>query len=252
MNRKSRLAMLCSFSMLVALLSGAAFAQESKSSGKANKEFFISEFSGSGKPSWRPESKLDVKSLKRPMVTIEVTNFPDQAEPTAEQQRAADELVRRTLEAAKEHGWFEFEQAGKDGFQLMHADPIHHGQMDYILDDRVLDPEKPEFLLYYDTAKGKKLAAVMYLVSTPEERGPQIGGSLTVWHYHAWQRSKCLLNRMVVVTEPSDDGSCMVGEASFRSPEMIHVWFLDHPLGPFSTKMSLPPELLKQLEDREF
>ena len=213
--------------------------------------YYISEYGG-GERSWRPEEVLDASSLKRPMVTIEVTRYPDAAGPTAAQQQAADELVRRTLQAAKDKGWFEFEQAGKDGFQLMHADPIHHGNMDYILDDVVLDPEKPEFLLYYDTAKGKRLAGVMYLVSEPQEHGAQVGGPLTVWHYHAWQKAKCLLNRMVVVTEPGSDGSCMLGEPSHRSPEMMHVWFLDHPNGPFSTKMSLPPELLKKLEERGF
>ena len=252
MNHKKCIAILCWSSLFVALLPTGVPAQERKAANKPDTEFYISEFAGGGARSWRPQDELDVKNLKRPMVTLEVTRFPDQAEPTPEQQRAADELVRRTLKAAKEQGWFEFEQAGKDGFQLMFADPIHHGKMDYILDDRILDPERPEFLLYYDTAKGKKLAAVMYLVTRPDERGPQLGGPLTVWHYHAWQRSKCLLNRMVVVTEPIDDGSCLVGESSFRSPEMIHVWFLDHPYGPFSTKMSLPPELLKQLEEREF
>jgi hypothetical protein len=251
MSRLSAMLLLSSL-LLLALPATGAPADERKAAMDEGTEFYVSEFAGSGERSWRPESKLDVKSLKRPMVTLEVTRLPDQAKPTPEQQHAADELARRTLKAAKEQGWFEFEQAGKDGFQLIHADPIHHGKMDYILDDRVLDPERPEFLLYYDTANGKKLAGVMYLVSSPDERGPQIGGPLTVWHYHAWQRPKCLLNRMVVVTEPSDDGSCLVGESSFRSPEMIHVWFLDHPYGPFSTKMSLPPELLKQLEEREF
>jgi hypothetical protein len=244
MNRNRGVVVLTGLFLAMAVVTGVAAPEKEEG-------FYISEYGGSER-SWRPEEVLDAKSLKRPMVTIEVTRFAGQEKPTPEQQRAADELVRRTLQAAKERGWFEFEQAGKDDFQLMHADPIHHGNMDYILDDAVLDPEKPEFLLYYDTAKGKKLAGVMYLVSKPDERGPQVGGPLTIWHYHAWQKAKCLLNGMVVVTEPSADGSCMVGEPSNRSPEMMHVWFLDHPNGPFSTKMSLPPELLKQLEEREF
>lgn len=252
MRKLSRFAVLCCCSLLLTLFPTGALAQAQQSENERPPEFHISEFSGSNERTWHPEGKLDVKSLKRPMLTLEITRYPDQRNPTPEQQQAADELVRRTLEAAKQHGWFDFEKAGKDGYQIMHADPIHHGKMDYILDDHLLDPERPEFLLYYDTAKGKKLAGVMYLVSRPDERGPQIGGPATIWHFHVWQHSKCLLNGMVVVTEPEEDGSCMVGESSFRSPEMIHVWFLDHPLGPFSTKMSLPPDLVKQLEERDY
>jgi hypothetical protein len=214
--------------------------------------FYISEYAANTSRAWEREDALDVTGFERPMTILEVTRFPDPAEPTPGQERAANELVGATFDAAMRHGWFDFAQASRDGFELMFGDKIHYAQLENIRDDRILDPEKPEFLLYYDTAAGKKLAGVMFLVREPRERGPQIGGPLTVWHYHFWVRERCLLDGLLLVADRRFDGTCPAGEPTDRSPEMIHVWFLDHPEGPFATRMSLPPKVLRQLEERDF
>lgn len=39
---------------------------------------------------------------------------------------------------------------------------------------------------------------------------------------------------------------CEKGElADHQSPEMIHVWFVDHPEDPFATAMRLAPDVLE-------
>ena len=67
--------------------------------------------------------------------------------------------------------------------------------------------------------------------------GPQPGGPLTLWHYHVWSFRSCLLRGLLVVGLPDESGSCERGVPTHRSPEMLHIWLVDHPLGPFSTSM---------------
>lgn len=68
-----------------------------------------------------------------------------------------------------------------------------------------------------------------------EARGPQVGGPLTLWHYHVWFRPKCLRGGLLSTGEGRN--GCRDGEPSHRSPEMLHLWFLDHPMGRFATTM---------------
>jgi len=198
--------------------------------------------------SWELEGEVDPAAIEGYQEMHEVTRYPHADRPTAEQQRHADELVRKCRESAERHGWFDFEQATKDGFKLMYGDLTHHVNEAYVLDDKILDPDRPEFVMFYDTPFGKRLAAFMFLARTPTERGPQIGGPLTVWHSHVWPKPKCLLGKVLLVGEPDQNGRCARGESGHRSPEMLHVWFIDHPHGPFATHMTLSREMRKQLE----
>lgn len=50
---------------------------------------------------------------------------------------------------------------------------------------------------------------------------------------------------------------CVEGVASPRSPEMLHVWLIDRPEGPFATAMrvdeaSLPELLSKRKQERGY
>ena len=145
--------------------------------------------------------------------------------------------------------------------------------------------------MYYETESGRKLAGFMFLVRTPTERGPQIAGNETLWHYHVSRRFACFFRGLVMSGYPDENGACLAAEnggirgsppafwrqglpdappgchpqpqcaedavSSQRTPEMMHVWLLDHPQGPFATKMRLEPDLLEILlqrrsEDRGF
>jgi len=198
--------------------------------------------------SWEPEHEIDPTTITGYQEMYELTRYPNAEQPTPEQRVRADELVQKCLESAKRHGWFNFEKAKKDGFTLMYSDGTHYVNEAYVLDDRILDPDRPEFLLFYNTLAGKRLAAFMFLTRAPDERGPQIGGPLTVWHRHVWSKPKCLLHKLFVIGDPGPDGHCRAGELAQRSPEMLHVWFVEHPQGPFATDMALSDDIRKQLE----
>ncbi len=196
---------------------------------------------------WMPEADLPKRPQQRPgMVIWELSRYPDAAA-TPEQQQAARDLIERCFESAERHGWFDFAQGERDGYELMYADDVHYANREFILDDALLDPERPEFLMYYPTPEGRKLAGLMFLVREPREQGPQIGGPLTVWHYHVWARPGCLMENLLLIGKADGTGACEAGVPSSRTPEMMHVWLLDHPGGPFATEMYLDAGVLPRL-----
>ena len=161
--------------------------------------------------------------------------------PSSEQRQWADDFVARSWESARRHGWLDFEKAKADGFELMWGDREHYQQREFVFDDKILDPDRPEFLMYRDTPRGKLLVGFMFFTRTLEERGPQPGGSLTPWHFHPWNgRGYCAERGILPMSRPDAQGRCQQGERVSRSAEMLHVWFVEHPLGPYADAMLFP------------
>jgi len=197
-----------------------------------------------------PECDLESNVVSGPadvgtMRMLEVTRYPG-VEPTPAQKKAAEDLIRRCYASAEAHGWFDFAKATADGFKLKVSDETHYNNVDFLFDSQVLDPDRPEYLMFYDTPSGKALVGFMFVPRSNTEEGPQIGGPLTRWHYHTWWKPICLV-KGILDTGPVVDGTCDVGSPSYRSPEMMHVWLLNHPQGSFATGMYLSPELLDRL-----
>jgi len=198
---------------------------------------------------WLPESTISRKPPKAPMMVIwELSAYSPGTEPTPEQREAAKELIRACERAARENGWFDFQKGLSDGFTLMRSDRRHFHNQEYLFDDRIVDPEHPEFLMYYQTPQGRKLVGFMFYVRQLEDRGPQVAGPLTVWHYHIWSKLNCLRDGIMPIALPDQFGKCpRGGTPTYRSPEMMHVWLIDHPGGPFATSMWLNADLVQAL-----
>jgi hypothetical protein len=184
------------------------------------------------------------------MRVFEVTQFP-YAKATPEQIAAADDLRRASHRAAAQHGWYDFDNGRAAGYELMFSDEVHYVNREFAFDDAVLDPQRPEFLMYYDTAYGKRLVGFMFYVARLRDRGEQIGGPLTTWHFHVWNSPQCLVKGLLAVAVPNRSGECMPGRGLplLRSPEMLHVCLIDHPEGPFATRMRIDPDVLAALVD---
>ena len=207
---------------------------------------------GSVHEEWRPESAMPDKPQKRPFnVVWEVTRYRG-AEPTDAQRQAASTLVAQCLRAAEQKGWFDFEAGRRQGYRLQDHDENHYYNWQYIVDGVILDPERPEYLMYYQTESGPQLLGFMFLVGDPLQEGPQIGGPLTVWHYHVFARPICYREGLLPVGEPllGPGATCAEGMPRQRSPEMLHVWILDRPGGPFATPMAIDPKLIPDLVRR--
>lgn len=198
---------------------------------------------------WILESEIPEEPPKSPNhVVWEFSETLD--EPGPAERRAAQEWLARCYESAQRHGWSDFEKGLAGGWER--RDAYHYRNREYILDDRILDPDRPEFLMYYPKQDGTHgLAGLMFITRSLDEHGLQFAGRLTLWHYHVWARAACVERDVLPLDFGTPDGSCLRGEPSYRSPEMLHTWLIDHPKGPFATSMILPPKVfVAGLENR--
>ena len=203
-------------------------------------------------PSWRLESEVPEAPQKSPgMVIWEVSTFPEGEPASGAHREAAADFQERCYQAALRNGWLDFEKGLADGYRIMFGDREHYANWEFVRDGRVLDPDRPEFLMYYGTPQGKKLAGFMFLSDTPEGPGPQVGGPLSIWHWHTWTRIGCLREGLLSIGVADKQGRCGRGVPTHRSPEMLHLWLIDHRDGPFATNMSIKPmEIRELLEQR--
>jgi hypothetical protein len=207
---------------------------------------------------WRFESEVPKEPQESPGVIIwEVSRYAPKTKATREQIQASKDMIERCFEAARRHGWYDFENGLADGYHLLHDDVYHFTNDEYMLDDITLDPDRPENLMYYEVPSGERvLAGFMFNAKNRTAWGPQFGGPHTVWHYHVWKTAQCVIQDMIGVAW-SVDGVCEEGVKMHRSSEMMHVWLVDHREGPFATTMRLGKKALvegaeKRMQERGF
>ncbi|MDQ3146432.1 MAG: hypothetical protein M3R01_05790 [Actinomycetota bacterium] len=160
---------------------------------------------------------------------------------TPEQQAQAAQLLADTKAGLWQ--WNDPATLEEAGFRTINdggTGTEHFIQWDWIDDDVVLDPNKPESLVFRVTPQGRALEAAMFLLppGTPDEEIPDVGGPLTQWHIHD---NLCFgpeqitngAKQRVVVGLQSRQGTCGQGVALPES-QMLHVWVVQHPCGPFS------------------
>jgi uncharacterized membrane protein len=167
---------------------------------------------------------------------------------TPEQEQWARDFYQRSLDAAIKNGWFDINNALAQGFQADRINGTHFPHLQYMFDDVLLDPERPEWLVYDDSPNGKVLMALMFFTRRLDEAGPTHGGPIAQWHFHPYSRPRCAVKGLWTIGYTDDDGTCAEGEPVTRTPEMLHVWFMDHPLGNW-TSMKIVPDYR---EDEQF
>ncbi len=204
-----------------------------------DKPWYISDFFRRAEQ-WELEENINLNDLELGM--YELTQYPNQ-QPTEAQKEAADRFIQDSIDAAMRNGWFSKEAGLRDGYEQMFGDPVHFVNVDYVFDGETLNPEKPEVLMYYKTREGDFLMGVMFIAVG--QRGPQVAGPLSKWHYHI-DRRMCYERGVLPIGTREVEGSCETGIHNIRSPEMLHVWFFDHTEGRFATKMGLTQELLSR------
>jgi hypothetical protein len=108
----------------------------------------------------------------------------------------------------------------------------HYFNAVYVTDGRVLDPARPEGLLYAYTTRGPVLVAAVYLMNRAEEPGRAVGGCLTQWHTHYNFCSSDPANGLIDGVRRQGRG-CPPGQVSWAAPPMLHTWMIDLPGRPF-------------------
>lgn len=172
------------------------------------------------------KGKLPPEALRGPI--DQLRQYPKLSLATSEQKAAAQELWETTRAATR--GWADPNSARASGFRV-HRAPRRAGDVSphwlhaehhrYSNDDRFLDPERPEVIIYANTPhKPLVLIGVMYGMK-PGMRGPTVGGPITRWHTH-WICARGHGRGFA----PRPDGSCPRGTHGRQARnEMLHVWF---------------------------
>lgn len=165
--------------------------------------------------------------------------------PTQEQVRAAARLARETKASIAKYR--NYKAAIADGYTAqgpLQGLEVHFNNDAYGKDGRILDPRRPESLVYAFEDRRYVLLGAMYLMSRAGAAGPEIGGSLTRWHAH----NVCITLLPPGFTLVSPFGTCPTASVSLTVPEMMHVWTVDNPLGPYADSLdeNMVRSVLKQ------
>jgi hypothetical protein len=167
-------------------------------------------------------------------------------QPTGAQLQAANALVagtRRTLARFADLG--DARAAGYVPHWRGRETIKHYFNPTYVTDGRVLDPFRPEGLMYAYTDHGPVPVAAVYLMNHADEPGRAVGGCLTVWHKHENLCSIDPANGMITGLR-AQGGRCPRGQVPWAAPPMLHTWGIDIPGGPFAHRVSVT-DIFRQL-----
>ena len=153
---------------------------------------------------------------------------------TPEQQAAAENLVAVTLLRLPK--WSDASYAEANGFRSIgdgFTGTEHLVNQAFMDDDVILDPDRPESLVYDTSQGGRRLVAAMYMVERglPLDQVPNIGGKLMQWHTH---ENLCYNAEGKVRGLTNAAGECPAGLVKPVPTPMIHVWIESHRCGPFA------------------
>ena len=106
----------------------------------------------------------------------------------------------------------------------------------YVNDGHILDPARPESIVYQRRNGAPVAVAAMYSLPLGSTFAyvPDVGGALTQWHVH---RNLCLTNdpkQKFVAGFAALNGPCPAGTTKAGDQPMLHVWRVPNPCGPFA------------------
>jgi len=147
-------------------------------------------------------------------------------QPTPAERAAAMDLVLRARIALARYA--DPAVAAADGYRVqgMQGIDFHAGNPAYENDGRVLDPARPETLVYAVAPDGRPvLLGAMFLMPKIGQPGPTVGGPLTVWHAHEHICFSLTPPGLAGLLSPL--GMCPVGTIDMPlTAEMIHIWIV--------------------------
>lgn len=145
------------------------------------------------------------------------------AHPIGEAVTAAGELQRATARAIGRYADPVVAAAAGYDVEGMSGLDFHADNREYLDDGVILDPNRPETLVYAVGDDGPVLLGAMFQMPGPRQRGPAVGGHLTVWHAHEQACLGLLPPGLAGMTSPL--GMCPIGSVTIAvTNEMLHVW----------------------------
>lgn len=156
---------------------------------------------------------------------------------TQVQQARAENLVAETVVRLPQ--WSDPATAEAAGFKSI-GDGVtgfeHYINWSYISDDKILDPDHPESLVYRVKDGKRTLQSAMFMLKPGSDLNgvPDIGGALTQWHIHD---NLCFTQDPIaphVAGLTDGSGNCHAPLVKLAPVPMIHVWIVPETCGPFS------------------
>ncbi|HKF76258.1 MAG TPA: hypothetical protein VKF59_08960 [Candidatus Dormibacteraeota bacterium] len=108
----------------------------------------------------------------------------------------------------------------------------------------ILDPRRPQGLVYVRGRSGWVLAGAMFEMPRLGEFGPDPGGPLTAWHQH---QDVCVSPLGPAISLATPYASCPLGAVGMSFPAMLHVWIVGNPAGG-RFAIDLDPRTVRALE----
>jgi hypothetical protein len=178
---------------------------------------------------------------------------------TPEQQARAENLIAITLARLPQFADpAAAEAAGFHSIGDAATGDEHYINWSYVNDDKVLDPDYPESLVYQPRDGRKELVAAMFMLpdGSTLDTVPDVGGPLTQWHVH---NNLCFTEDPVAPTLAfgagrgpvvGSDDPCPAPTQKRANVPMIHVWIVPHPCGPFAALEGIGGGQIKPGEER--
>ncbi|CAN5494645.1 hypothetical protein BH20ACT2_BH20ACT2_16100 [soil metagenome] len=174
---------------------------------------------------------------------------PCDEEVTAAQQQGADELLATTeTSLATFADVADALAAGYEPWASQNGGTgSHYVNRDHVLDGELLDPTRPESLVYLPVPGERLLIGAMYLAPNGST-APTPGGCLTRWHAHS---NACIESRKGIVAEAAPGGTCPAGSEQRETMQMLHVWTIEvpDPFGDSLDRETLVPAIRTELRD---
>jgi hypothetical protein len=156
---------------------------------------------------------------------------------TPAEQHRAEQLVRATIVDLRRFTYPS--EAMAAGYRTI-GDAVtgdeHFVNWSMVSDGHILDPTRPESLVYEYRDGKQQIAAAMYMLPFGSRftDAPDVGGALTQWHVHS---NLCLTNdpvQKMLSGLVAINGVCPAGSSKAGNTPMLHVWVVPNACGPFA------------------
>jgi hypothetical protein len=151
---------------------------------------------------------------------------------TPEQVAAAAQLYADTKSATLPYE--DWHQAWAAGYRpgANNSMPSTHWMNDkYVKAGYVMDPHRPQGLVYANSNHGPVLLGAMFQMRHINQFGPDPGGPLTAWHQH---ENICVTPIGLEFSLMTPYATCPLGAIDISVSPMLHVWFVKTSGGPFA------------------
>jgi hypothetical protein len=164
---------------------------------------------------------------------------------TPAQVDAANRLYAQTKAAVSPYQ--DWRQAWAAGYRPGGSTTLpstHWMNQRYVDAGYVMDPNRPQGLVYANTHHGPVLLGAMFQMKGLDQFGPDPGGPMTLWHQH---ENICITPIGFEFSLMTPFSGCPIGAIDISASPMLHVWIVDNPTGgPFA--VDIDPKVVSALD----